>query len=302
MIKKVLKLISLFTVVFLLLETNLVYAKTTNKTNPKRDYEGMVMTLRYKKDIISLLKYSGLENQRQMLCIALNIYHEVRGSVIEDKIASSFTVLNRVNDTRFPYNNYVRGRVTTLPQTPCGIIYDPDQYSWTSDGKTDYPRNKVAWKQAQELAYVIYNHDVFKISDPIDNIKHYVRYDYMDKPWVRRWSKKKRYDIKWGPHHYMKIYGDRPDNIKLKKKRLVSLMKKSVNIFGRLVFRIELAYDSSTNTYDMAKIHTPEQSIMLAMRNSEREILYASRENNNKDSKNALLSKNSLWFYDFLNK
>lgn len=94
-------------------------------------------------------------------CMALNIYHEARGSTLEDKIAVSDVVINRVNDDRFP-------------NTVCEVVKDARmsnwwknekgkdvplrnkcQFSWFCDGKSDEPKDPNAWLESQHIAYQI---------------------------------------------------------------------------------------------------------------------------------------------------
>ena len=54
-----------------------------------------------------------------VICLALNIYHEARGEPIEGQRAVASVTLNRTLDPRWP-------------STVCGVVYDPQQFSWTS--------------------------------------------------------------------------------------------------------------------------------------------------------------------------
>ena len=93
-------------------------------------------------------------------CLALNIYHEARGSSFADKVAVSDVVLNRVKSTRFP-------------DTVCEVVYQADltesgqpirnrcQFSWFCDGRSDQPRETDAWYEAKVIAYQIVNNGRF---------------------------------------------------------------------------------------------------------------------------------------------
>jgi N-acetylmuramoyl-L-alanine amidase len=99
-------------------------------------------------------------------CLALNIYHEARGSNFADQVAVADVVLNRVDDSRYP-------------NTVCNVVYDgrhkPSwktglpvpirhqcQFSWYCDGKPDDPLDTDAWRKAQQSAYMIMNYGDFR--------------------------------------------------------------------------------------------------------------------------------------------
>lgn len=72
-------------------------------------------------------------------CLALNIYFESRG---ESEIGQQFVAwvtLNRVMDQKFP-------------NTVCEVVWEDNQFSWTHDGKSDKPKDKAAWAEAQVIA------------------------------------------------------------------------------------------------------------------------------------------------------
>ena len=99
-----------------------------------------------------------IEQFPEVGCMALNIYYETRGSNLADSYAVADVVLNRVEDTRYP-------------NTICEVVYQGKkdrngrmirnacQFSWYCDGKSDNPRNEVAWKRAQSVAWDIVQWD-----------------------------------------------------------------------------------------------------------------------------------------------
>jgi len=77
-------------------------------------------------------------------CLSLALYWEARGEPKLGKIAVGWTILNR---TRSPY----------FPSTPCDVVFEggeqpPCQFSWWCDGKSDRPRHRQSWIQAQVAA------------------------------------------------------------------------------------------------------------------------------------------------------
>jgi N-acetylmuramoyl-L-alanine amidase len=53
-----------------------------------------------------------------ILCLALNIYHEARGEIVDGQMAVAQVTLNRTLDPRWPDNI-------------CDVVYDDSQFSWT---------------------------------------------------------------------------------------------------------------------------------------------------------------------------
>ncbi|MCB1971994.1 MAG: cell wall hydrolase [Geminicoccaceae bacterium] len=69
--------------------------------------------------------------EKQVTCMARNIWFEARGSAFADKLAVGQVVLNRVADPRYD-------------DTPCKVIWDAHQFSWTHDGLSDNVRIRNA--------------------------------------------------------------------------------------------------------------------------------------------------------------
>ena len=87
---------------------------------------------------------------RDIKCLAQNIYFEARSEPLDGKLAVGHVVLNRVADSRYPASicEVVR-QGGEEPLNKC-------QFSWWCDGRSDRPKNLVAWKQSMVLARVIF--------------------------------------------------------------------------------------------------------------------------------------------------
>ena len=88
-----------------------------------------------------------------VLCLALNIYHETRSQSLVEKLAVSFTVMNRVDNNRYP--NTVCGVVKQAKYykwNPTVPIRNACQFSWYCNGISDTPTDQEAWLDAQEIA------------------------------------------------------------------------------------------------------------------------------------------------------
>ncbi|HIE75488.1 MAG TPA: cell wall hydrolase, partial [Gammaproteobacteria bacterium] len=51
-------------------------------------------------------------------CLALNIYHEARGESHDGQVAVAAVTLNRMQSASYP-------------DTVCGVVWQPHQFSWT---------------------------------------------------------------------------------------------------------------------------------------------------------------------------
>lgn len=61
-------------------------------------------------------------SQKEVLCLADNIYHEARGEPYAGKLAVAYVTLNRTQHKAFP-------------NTICEVVFEKAQFSWTSTNK-----------------------------------------------------------------------------------------------------------------------------------------------------------------------
>ena len=87
---------------------------------------------------------SSSKDEREIKCLALNIYFEARGEPQNGQFAVAAVTMNRVKSHKFP-------------NTVCKVVWQRRQFSWTHDGKSDRPRDKKAWRQAKDLAELVYS-------------------------------------------------------------------------------------------------------------------------------------------------
>lgn len=76
-----------------------------------------------------------------VMCLALNVYFEARGEDMLGQLAVAEVTLNRVESSRYPDN-------------VCDVVWQPKQFSWTHDGKSDKPKDARAWREAQRIARI----------------------------------------------------------------------------------------------------------------------------------------------------
>lgn len=80
--------------------------------------------------------------QRELNCLALNVYHESRGEPILGQLAVAYVTINRATDDRYP-------------DDICSVVWQDSQFSWTSDRNSDKPKDAISWDIAQSVAIMI---------------------------------------------------------------------------------------------------------------------------------------------------
>jgi spore germination cell wall hydrolase CwlJ-like protein len=106
----------------------------------------MVMSL-----MISSVGPSGHE------CLAQNIYFEARNQSHIGMLAVGHVTLNRVEDSRYPDNICGVVKQQRFHDSPGAPIQIGNcQFSWYCDGKSDTPRDQLAWEIAKRKAAHVY--------------------------------------------------------------------------------------------------------------------------------------------------
>ena len=83
-------------------------------------------------------------------CLALNIYFEARSEPDAGRLAVGHVVMNRVSDGRYP------GGVCAVVRQGGEKVRNRCQFSWWCDGRSDRPRDRLAWKQSKAIAKRVY--------------------------------------------------------------------------------------------------------------------------------------------------
>ena len=90
------------------------------------------------------------DNRAEIECLALTIYFEARGEPAMGKRAVGHVVMNRASDRRYP-------------QWICDVVQQGGewpryrcQFTWWCDGRSDEPREPVAWERSKAIARLIY--------------------------------------------------------------------------------------------------------------------------------------------------
>ncbi len=104
--------------------------------------------------VVALFAVAGLTGakwwiDRELECLAQNIYFEARGEPREGQLAVAHVVMNRVGDARFPGSACAVIRQIAEDGRTC-------QFSWYCDRRDDRPAHLRDWRTAQDLAVQVY--------------------------------------------------------------------------------------------------------------------------------------------------
>ncbi|MBT5344351.1 MAG: cell wall hydrolase, partial [Acidiferrobacteraceae bacterium] len=72
-------------------------------------------------------------------CLALNIYHEARGESHDGQVAVAAVTLNQMHSASYP-------------DTVCGVVWQPHQFSWARQRVHHTRRNPLAWASVPAVA------------------------------------------------------------------------------------------------------------------------------------------------------
>lgn len=78
-------------------------------------------------------------NQKDLECLAKNVYHEARGESVSGQYAVAAVTVNRVRDSRFPLGL-------------CNVVYQSGQFSWVRELKSHLPKDREAYQRAKYIA------------------------------------------------------------------------------------------------------------------------------------------------------
>lgn len=107
--------------------------------------------------------------QSEIQCLTQNIYHEARGEEVLGQIAVAYVTINRRDHEYFP-------------DTTCEVVWQPHQFSWTNDGRSDRMRNEEARRIAENIAEWVYDG---KEEDPTNGALFYHTH-HINPSWSRK--------------------------------------------------------------------------------------------------------------------
>jgi len=111
-------------------------------------------------DRVNITRYTEylLEHpeRRQALCLALNVYHEARGSTRQDQIGVAWVTKNRVARSGHSY---------------CRTIWAPGQFTWTVRSVSSLiPHEMAAWNRAVRISRQVMAEEV---ADPTGGARNF---------------------------------------------------------------------------------------------------------------------------------
>lgn len=112
---------------------------------------------------------------KDLRCLALNIYFEARSEPNLGGRAVGHVVMNRAYHAGFPNS------VCDVVRQGGARVLNRCQFSWWCDGQTDQPYDQVQWARSLQLAFEIYSG---KSQDPTGGALWY-HADYVNPYWSR---------------------------------------------------------------------------------------------------------------------
>ena len=109
-------------------------------------------------NVVSTPQYTSNinDNVNETLCLALNIYHEARGSTLQDQVGVAWVTKNRVARSGRSY---------------CRTIWEPRQFSWTPRPVSSLiPREMAAWHRAVTIARQVMSEE---LDDPTGGAQNF---------------------------------------------------------------------------------------------------------------------------------
>lgn len=123
-------------------------------------YQGLHTTVRAAGNLIPQVQQASGTEQDEMLCMALNLYHEIRGGNARDQWAVGFVTINRTKRSAFHARNV------------CQVVWAPGQFSWTRwPTRAQLPREKATWTECQRKAVLLIGGE--KMNDPTNGSTHF---------------------------------------------------------------------------------------------------------------------------------
>jgi len=144
------------------------------------------------------LEYATIETDldKNIKCMASNIYFESKNQPETDMYAVGHVVLNRLGNANFPRR--IDGKIATKEQrinneSICNIVYDAKldvkgnqikdqcQFSWYCDGKPEVILSKNHWEQAELVAIRLLTSDMYDFTGGA----LYYHADYVSPEWAK---------------------------------------------------------------------------------------------------------------------
>ena len=125
-------------------------------------------------------------SEDDVFCMVQNVYHEARDQSLLGQVAVAHVTLNRVKSPAYP-------------DSVCGVVWQPNQFSWTNDGKSDRMTDLDAIGKAVDVALAASRG---KIKDPTDGALHYYAHRKVKPGWASV-----GYRLIVGEHTFVRLVG-----------------------------------------------------------------------------------------------
>ena len=104
----------------------------------------------------------------EIKCLADNIYFEALTESEAGQVAVANVTMNRVKNPAFP-------------NSVCEVVWEPKQFSWTHDGKSDEPSSKKHYDEVYEIAEAVYYGNIVDITEGAT----FYHADYVNPGWAK---------------------------------------------------------------------------------------------------------------------
>lgn len=164
-------------------------APTTASAETLAKFQTLHNLVRSSVPLIPEVRIANRNDQDQMLCLALNIYHEAAKGNPRDQWAVGFVTTNRIKRQAFNAS------------TICQVVWARSQFSWTvRAARTLLPRELSVWTECQRKASLIVAGE--KMNDPTNGSTHFYQ-ARLNPGWARRLVDK----VRIGVHMYARLPG-----------------------------------------------------------------------------------------------
>ena len=124
-------------------------------------------------------------NKKELACLSLSIYKEARGESLLGQQLVAKVILNRVKDTSFP-------------DSVCKVVFQPKQFSWYDQGKTEAigrllkgstrglkPKDIAAYQEAQFVALTMIKEEIV-LPEKYNKALYFVHKNSSGKKWLTK--------------------------------------------------------------------------------------------------------------------
>lgn len=132
-----------------------------------------------------------IQDEKQIQCLATNIYHEARNDGLTGQRAVAWATMNRTKHKQYPDNI-------------CDVVYQAElnengiplrnkcQFSWFCDGKSDDIEDQAAWNVSLKIANEVFE-KYGKETDPTNGAIMY-HAEYVKPYWASSYDRQARID------------------------------------------------------------------------------------------------------------